>query len=221
KFKTNAIRLPTNFESLGSYLQSVARKMNIRITKRSPILATAGGHYKFHDLGPDVPRSKAGAKVSPERQKQIDALESGEYTGKSNKGTGKEPDVSYGKVYPTRQIDLEAEGHIIDRVRDLRGRLSNRLKEDGNFAYSEVDIPGIDKKEFYAHSGLNGDNKAKDYADFSIKPTKKPKYEATKAPDKSGRIYKRDMDTEYKILNDRRYRTTIIGRRENRLNFTH
>ncbi|WP_252361852.1 hypothetical protein, partial [Paenibacillus terrae] len=32
KFKTNAIRLPTNFESLGSYLQSVARKMNIRIT---------------------------------------------------------------------------------------------------------------------------------------------------------------------------------------------
>ncbi|MGG1615269.1 EndoU domain-containing protein, partial [Paenibacillus sp. NRS-1781] len=88
KFKTNALRIPTNFESLGSYLQSVARKMNIRITKRSPILATAGGHYKFHDLGPDVPHSKAGAKVSPERQKQIDALESGEYSGKDNKGTG-------------------------------------------------------------------------------------------------------------------------------------
>lgn len=203
KFKTNAIRFPTNFESLGSYLQSVARKMNIRITKRLPIFETAGGHYRFHDPGPDVPHSKgSGVKISPERQKQIDALESGEYTGKSTKGPEKEPNVSYGKVYPTRTIDLKTEGHIIDRVRDLRTRLSNRLKKDGNFAYSEVDIPGIDKKEFYAHSGLNGDNKAKDYADFSLKPTKKPKYEATKAPDKSGRIYKRDMDTEYKILND-------------------
>ncbi|MNW40991.1 phage late control protein GPD [compost metagenome] len=203
KFKTNAIRFPTNFESLGSYLQSVARKMNFRITKRLPIFETAGGHYRFHDTSPDVPHSKgSGAKISPERQKQIDALESGEYTGKSTKGPEKEPNVSYGKVYPTRTIDLKTEGHIIDRVRDLRTRLSNRLKKDGNFAYSEVDIPGIDKKEFYAHSGLNGDNKAKDYADFSLKPTKKPKYEATKAPDKSGRVYKRDMDTEYKILND-------------------
>ncbi|MGZ0042379.1 contractile injection system protein, VgrG/Pvc8 family [Paenibacillus ottowii] len=90
KFKTNAIRFPNNFESLGSYLQSVARKMNIRITKRSPIFATAGDHYRFHDSGHDIPHSKgSGAKISPERQKQIDALESGEYTGKSTKGTGK------------------------------------------------------------------------------------------------------------------------------------
>ncbi|MCC3382259.1 contractile injection system protein, VgrG/Pvc8 family [Paenibacillus farraposensis] len=90
KFKTNAIRLPTNFESLGSYLQSISRKMNIRITKRSPILATDRGHYRFHDPGPDVPHSKgSSAKISPERQKQIDALESGEYSGKSTKGTGK------------------------------------------------------------------------------------------------------------------------------------
>ncbi|SEJ60022.1 Phage late control gene D protein (GPD) [Paenibacillus polymyxa] len=93
KFKTNAIRFPTNFESLGSYLQSVSRKMNIRLTKRSPIFATAGGHYRFHDPGPDIPHSKgSGAKISLERQKQIDALESGEYTGKSTKGTGNVPE---------------------------------------------------------------------------------------------------------------------------------
>jgi hypothetical protein len=36
KFKTNALRFPTSIESLESYLQSIARKMNIRITKRSP-----------------------------------------------------------------------------------------------------------------------------------------------------------------------------------------
>lgn len=97
KFKTNAIRFPNNFESLGSYLQSVARKMNIRITKRSPIFATAGDHYNFHDLGSDAPRSKAGAKISPGRQKQIDALKSGEYTGKGSNGTGK-PKTDYDKL---------------------------------------------------------------------------------------------------------------------------
>ncbi|BFH60404.1 CdiA family toxin C-terminal domain-containing protein [Paenibacillus azoreducens] len=64
--------------------------MNIRITKRSPLLATEGGHYRFHDLGPDAPHSKgSGSHISPERQKQIDALEPGEYTGKSSTGTGK------------------------------------------------------------------------------------------------------------------------------------
>ncbi|BFH60401.1 hypothetical protein PAJ34TS1_09930 [Paenibacillus azoreducens] len=63
--------------------------MNIHITKRSLISATAGDHYRFHDLGPDAPHSKgSGPHISPERQKQIDALESGEYSGKGGKGTG-------------------------------------------------------------------------------------------------------------------------------------
>jgi len=41
---------------------------------------------------------------------------------------------------------------------------------------------------------LNGDNKAKDYAEFSLKPLK-PKYKATRAPDRGGNIRKRDNDT--------------------------
>ncbi|MGG1618401.1 hypothetical protein [Paenibacillus sp. NRS-1781] len=53
-------------------------------------MGTNAGRYLFHDLDPDVPHSKgAGSKVSPERQKQIDALESGEYSGKNTKGTEK------------------------------------------------------------------------------------------------------------------------------------
>lgn len=119
-----------------------------------------------------------------------------------SKGTGKgDSNVSYGKVFPTRLIDLGTEGHIIDRVRELRSKLSNRIKNATNFAYAEVDIEGINKKEFYAHSGLNGDNKARDYAEYSLKPNK-PKYEATLAPDRGGFVVLRDMDTEYKILND-------------------
>jgi hypothetical protein len=72
-------------------------------------------------------------------------------------------------------LDPKKEAYILDRVGELRSNLSNRLKDELNFAYSEVNIEGIDKKEFYAHSSLNGDNEARDYADFSLKPTK-PKY---------------------------------------------
>ncbi|WP_223264069.1 hypothetical protein [Paenibacillus sp. IHB B 3084] len=140
KFKTNAIRFPTNFESLGSYLQSVARKMNIRITKRSPILATAGGHYKFHDLGPDIPRSKAGAKITPERQKQIDALESGEYTGKSNKGTGK----------PLNVKPIEPRGESIQFEPFIKQELIAQQ------TYDRLRSTGLDMKEIEAFSKNTG-----------------------------------------------------------------
>ncbi|WP_405159411.1 deaminase domain-containing protein [Paenibacillus sp. FSL H8-0283] len=88
-------------------------------------------------------------------------------------------------------LDPKKEAHILDRVGELRSKLSNRLKDELNFAYPVVDITGIDKKEFYAHSSLNRDNKAKDYADFSLKPPK-PKYEATLALDRGGNTRKRD-----------------------------
>ncbi|GED59198.1 hypothetical protein ABER61_25230 [Brevibacillus formosus] len=67
-------------------------------------------------------------------------------------GTGKVPNVSHGKVFPTRVIDLETEGFIIDKVKVLRSKLSNRIKGDLNFAYAKVEIEGIDKDEFYSHS---------------------------------------------------------------------
>lgn len=58
-----------------------------------------------------------------------------------------------------------------------------------------MNIEGINKKEFYAHSGSNRDNKAKDYADYSIK-LPKPKYEATHAPDRGGGVRFGDNDTD-------------------------
>ncbi|KAF6625090.1 hypothetical protein H6F38_27415, partial [Paenibacillus sp. EKM208P] len=211
KFKTNAIRFPTNFESLGSYLQSVARKMNIRITRRSPIFETAGGHYRFHDPGPDVPHSKgSGAKISPERQKQIDALESGEYTGgKSTKGPGNGNGIlETNKKFPTRTINLQNEAQIIDRVAELKGRLSNSAlnKSGSNFGYMEVDIPNI-KSEFYAHSQVNGPapphQPNMNYDGFSFQPKKDTiRYPAKDAPNSKGEMIPREGDTEYKIIND-------------------
>ncbi|MFC9712515.1 deaminase domain-containing protein [Paenibacillus sp. NPDC056933] len=140
-------------------------------------------------------------KKKKEEEKRKREEEERQKSESEAEGTGDVPKVSHGKVFPTRVIDLETEGFIIDKVKVLRSKLSNRIKGDLNFAYAKVEIEGIDKNEFYSHSSLNGDNKEKTYADYSLKPTK-PKYEATEAPDRSGNVRLRDNDTEYKILND-------------------
>jgi len=113
------------------------------------------------------------------------------------KGTG-----DSGGRFPTKLIDPEADKHIIDKVAEARGGLSNKYKERGNFAYAEVNVTGVDKTDFYAHSGIH--NSAKGIPgteEFSFKP-ENPVYKATEAPDNAGNIYLRDADTEYKILND-------------------
>ncbi|TKI53432.1 hypothetical protein FC756_24015 [Lysinibacillus mangiferihumi] len=92
--------------------------------------------------------------------------------------------------------------HIIDKVAEARGQLSNKYKEKGNFAYAEVNISGIDKKDFYAHSGIHDASKKIPGAEeFSFK-TDNPIFQATEAPNKAGQSFLRDVDTEYKILND-------------------
>ncbi|KAF6586077.1 deaminase domain-containing protein [Paenibacillus sp. EKM211P] len=211
KFKTNAIRFPNNFESLGSYLQSVARKMNIRITKRSPIFATVGDHYRFHDSGHDIPHSKgSGAKISPERQKQIDALESGEYTGKSSKRLGEKrlPNEVINRLYEKTQNirnDLNEEIEIIRNSNEYkslsktqRDKLDRKLRKlsSGNVAVADTSIPGI-KKDFQAHSQIHSsESVGSNIGDFSY--TKAEKTFETYVDDEFPRL----NDTEAKILED-------------------
>ncbi|WP_342417985.1 deaminase domain-containing protein [Paenibacillus sp. FSL R10-2782] len=90
----------------------------------------------------------------------------------------------------------------MDKVAEARGGLSNRYKEDGNFAYAEVNVTGVDKTDYYAHSGIHDSTKKiPGTGEFSFKPGE-PIFKATEAPDKAGNTYLRDGDTEYKILND-------------------
>ncbi|MFT9821037.1 deaminase domain-containing protein [Lysinibacillus sp. NPDC056185] len=63
-------------------------------------------------------------------------------------------------------------------------------------------MSGVNKKEFYAHSGIQDSaKKIPGTEEFSFKPNN-PTFKATKADDKGGNNYLRDGDTEYKILND-------------------
>ncbi|MGQ3479453.1 deaminase domain-containing protein [Paenibacillus sp. TY11] len=104
--------------------------------------------------------------------------------------------------FPTSRIDSVMDQHVIEEVAKARGRLSNKYKETGNFAYAEVKVSGVEKQDFYAHSKIHSSaKKIPGTEEFSFKPDN-PKFKATEAPDAEGNIYMRDGDTEYKILND-------------------
>ncbi|MBD8501248.1 deaminase domain-containing protein [Paenibacillus arenosi] len=112
-----------------------------------------------------------------------------------------------GGWFPTRLIDPDAEGHIIQRVSELKTRLSNGAlnKSGSNFAYAEIYITGI-KKEFYAHSQVDGPppphQTNMNYDGFSFKPQGEVRYPAEDAPNSIGKLIPRNGDTEHKIIND-------------------
>ncbi|MMZ53940.1 Phage late control gene D protein (GPD) [compost metagenome] len=96
KFKTNSSIVPKPIQPLGGWIAQMGKKMDRQGARKSP--------FKFAHDGPDqsrldVRKSTNGPHepVTPERQKQIDALKSGEYTGKGSNGTGK-PKTDYDKL---------------------------------------------------------------------------------------------------------------------------
>jgi hypothetical protein len=152
--------------------------MNIRITKGSPLLATEGGHYRFHDLGPDAPHSKgSGPHISPERQKQIDALESGEYSGKGGKGTGE-----------ITRIGSRSVEESLDKINEIRQ--ANNIGGKRNIAFAEYEIDGLTDEII----GVSG--KA-DRAGTAGVPNQR-KFETITTPDGNPRT----LDAEVKILEE-------------------
>ncbi|MFD1906936.1 hypothetical protein ACFSQ7_27445 [Paenibacillus rhizoplanae] len=77
------------------------------------------------------------------QQRYMDGLE----------GTGK-------GTFPTKLIDPEADKHIIDKVAEARSGLSNKYKKIVViFAYAEVNVAGVNKTDFFAHSGVHDASK--------------------------------------------------------------
>ncbi|WP_261378356.1 deaminase domain-containing protein [Paenibacillus agilis] len=105
---------------------------------------------------------------------------------------------------PSRKIDPVAEEDMLDRVSELKGLLSNSvLKKVGNFAWMKVNIEGVTKKEFYAHSRVNSRNGNPKLNDISVvEENKPPIFKATEAPGPDGIPYSREPDSEYKMFND-------------------
>ncbi|KAF6612433.1 hypothetical protein H6F38_30960, partial [Paenibacillus sp. EKM208P] len=86
----------------------------------------------------------SGAKISPERQKQIDALESGEYTGKSTKGTGEGGNGSSSKLPYLKNIDDFLSGNKkFDEVLDDFATVYAE-KVNSNVPWKWRNVPGGD-----------------------------------------------------------------------------
>ncbi|MBD3922420.1 hypothetical protein H8B09_26950 [Paenibacillus sp. PR3] len=104
----------------------------------------------------------------------------------------------------TRVLDETTDALLINRVKNIRSSLPSDLKRSGNVGLAQVEIPGL-KKEFYAHSGIDVLSDARSAAsavsDISLKPTN-PIFKASTDTTIDGRELLRDIDTEYKILND-------------------
>ncbi len=109
--------------------------------------------------------------------------------------------------YPQQPIDPVADAEICNRVKELRSSLTGSFKKSGNFGYARVDIPGIEKKEFYAHSSIDelSETLAERVPDISLIPPN-PLFEALNVNSDNivdgENSYSRAYDTEYKILND-------------------
>ncbi|MDM5154714.1 deaminase domain-containing protein [Bacillus sp. DX1.1] len=105
--------------------------------------------------------------------------------------------------FPTRSIDSSKDADILNRVSEIKGTLSNRVrnKSGSNMGYGEVNIEGINKNELYAHSQVKDAGGNPNLEGFSSKP-KNPKYEAQEAKNADGVSYLRNQDYEYKIIND-------------------
>ncbi|MCX7569180.1 hypothetical protein OS242_04345, partial [Tumebacillus sp. DT12] len=101
-----------------------------------------------------------------------------------------------------RTISPVADSHIYDRVISLRQQLPSDLKRSGNFGYAQVSIENI-KDEFFAHSGINeiGERGYDSLIGITLKPDPAT-FIAIETPDRLGKNYLRDRDTEYKILNE-------------------
>lgn len=109
--------------------------------------------------------------------------------------------------FTSRLIDPIIDSKIINRVKELRASLTSAFKKSGNFGYADVNVSGLSRNEFYAHSSIDRltGELTKRVPNMSIKPDN-PVFDAIKV--NSDNVideadgYLRDVDSEYKILND-------------------
>ena len=111
-----------------------------------------------------------------------------------------------------RHLDKKKDGADLKRIWHFRKKLPEPFYRRNNFAWARADIAGLDKKEYFAHSGIqNFDGMSKSVAKriqgMSFSPEKgKGKFQ-TLFVDYLGNIGGPDalprwFDTEYKILED-------------------
>ena len=117
---------------------------------------------------------------------------------------GEMPNVNRIGKLTTRVLDATSDLNIVNRVKVLRQKLTSDFKRSGNFGWAETEVSGLSKSEYYAHSGIDefgtGDliNRV---PDISLKPQTEI-FPWSTVPNSAGYPIARNIDTEYKILNE-------------------
>ena len=111
---------------------------------------------------------------------------------------------------PVKTIIIRRINHYFDKtflnnVKAIKEKLPSWAKEKANFGYSEVDIEGVTKTSYCAHSSIQTELPSVKEIDISVKPESSP-FKALKV-DSSNIVdgesaWLRDVDVEYKILSD-------------------
>ena len=111
-----------------------------------------------------------------------------------------------------RHLDPEEDAADYKRIWEVRRRLPREFQWRNNFGWARADVEGLEKKEYFAHSGiqnLDGFSAAvaKPLADMSFSPEKGKGLFTTLFVDYRGNVdgpgaIPRWYDTEYKMLED-------------------
>ena len=122
------------------------------------------------------------------------------------------PAPAPGRVPELRQIDPAKDGAALKRIDAVRAKLPAEFRKRNNFAWAVAKIDGLEKVEYFAHSGIQdltnlSSVAARKIQDISIKPAAETARFTTLCVNQNGAVggancWQRDVDTEYKILED-------------------
>ena len=128
-----------------------------------------------------------------------------------------------GREPTMRRIQPSRDARAIERIELNREKLPAQYRKRNNFAWAVAKIDGLEKKEYFAHSGIQNledfsSAAAKKVEGISLKPQKWQfipecvnQNDEIDGPD----CWVRNVDTEYKILEDMGERlpdTSVAGR---------
>lgn len=164
----------------------------IKVAREAEVAATLAKAEKLEVMKPVETEAKATTEVAKKSVLDRRPIDS---------ETQKPIDFAW---VPTRQVDSTVDHHLVERVAEVKGQLSKSiLKKGGNFAYADVQVEGLLKREYYAHSQIKTTSGNPMLNEYSIEPKGTDIiFKATEAPDANGIPYLRTADTEYKILNE-------------------
>ncbi|MFD0589138.1 deaminase domain-containing protein [Paenibacillus sp. GCM10027627] len=124
------------------------------------------------------------------------------------------PHKKVGEVTITsRKLEEVSDAALINKVKEMKKNLPSKLRGKYNFGYAEVNIEGLNKKDYYAHSGISKMEDIEDSTargkiqDISIEPLINDKVFTTLKVNKENIVdgdgaWDRSKDTEFKILNE-------------------